>query len=112
MKKNSLMIKNMKAGFKYEYAEVLTNIFRGYNLSITKDGFFVDMATKKYLRDNHIKCMLRRDYIESGHGHIEGKMLCHVIDRYLVGIKNAAYELADSGETEHTGEIELLDEYL
>lgn len=112
MKKNSLNISNMKAGFKYEYAEVLTDIFKSYRLAITKDGFFVDMVTKKYMRDNHIKCMLRRDYINTGHGHIEGRMLCAIIDRYMIGIKNAAHELADCGETEHTGEIELADEFL
>lgn len=102
----------MKTGFKYEYAEVLTNIFRGYNIFVTKEGIFVDMTTRKYLRYNHLKCMLRNDYIKSGHGELTGKILCSILDRYLKGIKNAAAELADYGETEHTGYFEVEEVYL
>jgi hypothetical protein len=110
--KTGLNITKMKAGFKYDYAEVLTEIFKSYNIFITKDGVFVDMETRKYIRDNHIKCMLRIDYIKSGHGLLTGKFLVSIIERYIIGLKDAAAELADVGETEYTGYYEVADTYM
>ena len=52
-------------GFKYGYADDLWGIFRSYNLSVTTENQFVDNETKKFMHHNHVKCMIRRDYLNS-----------------------------------------------
>jgi len=102
----------MKTGFKYEYAEVLNNCFKKYYLFITDDGEFVDSVTKKKLNKNHVRCMLRNDYLNSGHGQLSGSMLCAIIDRYLLGVMKAAKTLTDAGDSMYTGEMEVMEDFL
>ncbi len=110
--KPCITIKNMTANFETEYAAKLCELFKRYNFFITIDGKFVDCETKQWLRDNHVKCMLRRDYIESGHGQISGAVLVNIVERFMIGLKRAAAALASAGETEFTGEMDVLEEYL
>lgn len=110
--KPCITIKKMTANFEKEYAAKLCELFKQYNIFITIDGKFVDCETKQLLRDNHVKCMLRRDYIESGHGQISGSVLVNIVERFMIGLKRAAAALSASGETDFTGEMEIKEEYL
>lgn len=112
MKIAVLDITTMKAGFKFDYAEVLTECFKRLGILVSVDGKFIDIETKCLLRENKVRCMLRNDYINTGHGKLDGKFLVSIIGRYLIGMKNAAEALADLTESEHTYYIEAFDTYL
>lgn len=107
-----LDITNMKSGFKYDYAEVLTDCFKNLGILVSVKGDFIDSYTKSYLKKNKVICMLRNDYRNTGHDKLHGKMLCDIIDRYLVGLKKAAEDLAELTESEHTYYIETNDTFL
>jgi len=71
---------------------------------ILTDGRFVDKETRQIIRRNHLKCMLRREYIEEG-GNLRGRALDKVLDGFLyalVKISNTVHE-EKQREAETTG---------
>jgi len=75
---------------------------------VLTDGTFIDKETNKIIHRNHIKCMMRLEYIAAG-GELRGKPLQFVIERFLIamaGIAKRLHEQSDNGELErHKGFI-------
>lgn len=71
-----------QGNFRDDYDFVCESM-RRLDLAMCEDGVFVDKHERKRMRDNHIKCMLRRDYQSAGrplHGKALDLFLAIVID--------------------------------
>jgi hypothetical protein len=77
-----------------------------YEIGVALDGVFVDKLTSKQIHENHLKCLLRRDYLESK-GQKKG--LDQLILATLVGMKRM---VLDPKNQCHIEEMNVLDSHL
>ena len=70
----------------------------GLGLAVDIDGQWYDMETGKRLRENHVKCMVRKDYQRHG-GGLSGSVLTRHIDALIRGSVRATNDLCNEGKT-------------
>ena len=84
-------------GFRLPYTKHLFKLFQSYGLSVSSLGEFMDNETQKFVRRNHLKCMLRRDYLEKyGVLGIAGRALDKLIEGMFEGLSLATAKLAEA----------------
>ena len=76
-------------GLGYQYAQELWRMFQRYNLFVSLDGRFFDKETKMQLHANHVKCLLRNDYLKQEDPELRGAQLSDILDRFLDGVRRA-----------------------
>lgn len=98
--------------FKYGFAEVFYRCLLSYNLGVDDKGVYVSIDTKEKIKINHLKCMIRNDYIASGHGELSGSKLCDLIIRFLYDVIEAVNRMVKGPGVIRYGEFMLSDSYL
>lgn len=100
MKEGFTTQKFSSRGFGYRYAQELWAIFRRYNLFVSLDGDFFDSETKQKVRRNHIKCMIRNDYLAQENPELRGAVLDNILERFLSGVATAIKSYANDNPHE------------
>jgi hypothetical protein len=101
---------NAKEHFGRKFSLIFFDIFNKYHFFVSLDGTIIDSVTKQPVRLNHVKCLLRNDYL-SGNPEIHGSLLNGVIESFLVGIIKAV-KLASQTNPEYVQVEDVKDEYL
>ncbi len=70
----------------------LWSIFNNYDMFVSLDGKFFDSVTMKQVHRNHLKCMLRRDYL-SDSPEIQGALLVQVVEKFIDGVTKGVNQL-------------------
>jgi hypothetical protein len=74
------------------------------NIAICSNGSFISGHTNQLVRKNSLVCMLRRDYMTSGAGKLQGKALNRMLEAALMGsvvaTRKAESALPDLGKLE------------
>ena len=65
-----------------------TKFMQKYNF-IVYDGEIYDPDTKKQIRPNYMKSMLRRHYLESGRANLQGRALDIVVESFVEATRDA-----------------------
>jgi hypothetical protein len=94
------VVKWSKKDLPQESAWLLDRL-RDFNLGVSVDGEFIDSETKKVINTNHLRCILRRDYLSSGRNTLEGKSLNVIIDIFLNCLKRASKEIMRDPSKQH-----------
>ena len=76
-----------------------------YQIGVTIEGDFVDNATCKRIHDNHLKCLLRRDYLQNYPGEKQKNVVECCIKALKLLVKDPENEVAKQ-------EINVLDDYI
>ena len=76
-----------------------------YQIGVTIEGDFVDNATCKRIHDNHLKCLLRKDYLQN----FPGKKQKAVVECCIKALKMLVHDKENDVVKQ---EITVLDDYI
>lgn len=84
--------------------KLVFDIIKRLDPLIMTDGRVIDRETELLIKPNHLRCMLRREYIENG-GELRGRSLNLLLTKFMEGLVNIAKDIHSGklAESERTG---------
>lgn len=109
--KHKIITKKLAVGADWEESlrddvAWIVNRLNEYEIGVTLDGKLVDRLTSKIIHENHLKCMLRRDFSKE---RTCKTGLSNLLKATIYGLKKM---VVDPKNRENIEEIELIEEYL
>lgn len=102
MHKNAIRLKQLRDSGAIEDELVwLEKRIDGLGLVVSNRGEWFDMESKKRVNANHIKCMLRNDYLAQ-RNILNGKVLDIVLSMLIKSMEKAGVIMFESPEYRHT----------
>lgn len=90
---------------------VLAEILVRLPLALNIDGVWYDRETGKRMRENHIKCIIRREYQEQG-GTLAGSALQKHLNCLMIGALRVTRVVCAEGREQDVTQLPVADDYL
>ena len=101
----SIAASEIPSQFKNAAANILWAKLQKYGITVTSNGEFFETLNGAAMKRNHIRCLLRKDYLSEGRTDYSPTQLNYFIDSILIGAVAATkavcsriQEMKDSGE--------------
>lgn len=111
MSAQAVGFRNARTDGLYGDVKRLVECLMRLDLALNVDGVWYDRETGKMVRENHVKCMVRNDYIEHG-GHLRGKDLQKHINAVLAGTLRMTREVVNTNRTDLIRSLDVSEEFI